>query len=168
MRLFPGADRVVRHICIRCINRKNIVAMSLSTVTLSYVWLSKATNMFTNMITDKTKNIKYRTATTSVVKLVWDSSFFKSAWLNTDKTSCQDVFNKLDMTKEKCEWLLHLCLPNEILQRYIVSHINCYVYDDTTFDSCLSSRPVQTFVRHLLIPWTVDLETSVFRIRTCP
>ena len=44
--------------------------MSLSTVTLSYVWLSKATNMFTNMITDKTKNIKYRTATTSVVKLV--------------------------------------------------------------------------------------------------
>ena len=71
------------------------------TLTLSYVWLSKATNMLTSIITDKTKNIKYKAATTLVVKLVWDSKFCKPAWLNTDKISCQEVFNKLEETKRK-------------------------------------------------------------------
>ena len=71
------------------------------TLTLSYVWLSKATNMLISIITDKTKNIKYKAATTFVVKLVWDSNFCKSAWPNTDKTSCQEVFSKLEVTKMK-------------------------------------------------------------------
>ena len=52
------------------------------------------------MITDKTKNIKYKAATNFVVKLVWDSKFCNSAWLNTDKTSCQEVFNKLEVAKK--------------------------------------------------------------------
>ena len=75
------------------------------TVTLSYVLLSKATNMLTNMITDKTKNIKYKIATISEVRLVWDSICSKSVRPNTDHMSCLEVLNMLEVTKRNCDLL---------------------------------------------------------------
>ena len=87
--------------CLSNNERKLWLLWFYPTLTLSYVWLSKATNMLISIITDKTKNIKYKAATTFVVNLVWDSNFCKSAWLNTDKTSCQEVLNKLEVTKRK-------------------------------------------------------------------
>ena len=90
-----------KHSCLSYNDRKLWLLWFDPTLTLSYVWLSKATNMLISIITDKTKNIKYKAATKFVVNLVWDSNFCKSAWLNTDKTSCQEVLNKLEVTKRK-------------------------------------------------------------------
>ena len=51
------------------LNRKLLLSVYL-TVTLSYVFVSKATSMLTSMITDKIKKIKYRIAAIFVVRLV--------------------------------------------------------------------------------------------------
>ena len=65
------------------------------------MFVSKATSMLTSMITDKTKNIKNKTATISDVRPVWVSICSKSVIPNTDQMSCLDVFNKLEMINKK-------------------------------------------------------------------
>ena len=70
-------------------------------MTLSYVWLSKATNMLINRTTAKTKNIINRTATKSEVKLVWDSICSNSVRPNTDHMSLPEVLTKLEVRKRR-------------------------------------------------------------------
>ena len=65
MQLVPGADRVVRHICIRCINTCN--------------WLPKATLLNYVWVIDQSFSVK--------MARYWPKSFFACLWTGTESRS---------------------------------------------------------------------------------
>ena len=71
------------------------------TVTLSYVFVSKATSMLMSMITDKTRNTTYRNNATLEDELVSEFMSFLSARPNTDQMRMVDVLDKLSDRKRK-------------------------------------------------------------------
>lgn len=65
------------------------------TLTLSYVFDSKATNMLTSMITDKIRNAKNKTSAAREAELVLESISPRLVRPNTDQIRRTEVLDKL-------------------------------------------------------------------------